>query len=148
MGKSPAWPEWSCGSSHPMRALYSSGLWGGTFLQSCLWPQLIALPPWLPNFLFWSFCLLYSLAFLLFFYFWSCSFNLIILPEKHYWFFDLAVVSTPFLREVRASGTWVAGGSCLRLLSCTTAAPHQSEMWKATDSQSNGSLCPKHGPFG
>lgn len=148
MGKSPVWPEWSCGSSHPMRALDSSGLWDGTFLQSCLRLQLIVLPPWLPNFLFWTFCLLYSLAFSLFSYLWTCPFNLIILPEKHYCFFDLALLSTSFLREVHASSTWVAGGSCLRLLACTTAAPQQSEMWKTTDSQSNGSLCPKYGPFG
>lgn len=123
MGKPPAWPEWSRGSSHLLRALDPSGLWGGAFWQSCPWPQLIALTPWLPNFLFWTFCLLvYSLAFLLLSYFWSCPFTLIILPEQHSCFFDLAFVRTSFSREVHVvavpGGRWILPAAAALHTSC------------------------------
>lgn len=137
-GKPPAWPVWNRGSSHPLRALDPSGFWGGAFWQSCPWPQLIALPPWLPNFLFWAFFLLVSsLAFLLFSYFWSCPFTLIILPEQHSCFFDLAFVRTSFSREVHVAavpgGRWILPEAAALCTGCPSpvrnAGSHRQPKW-------------------
>lgn len=93
--------------------------------------------------------LVYSVVFLLFSYFWSCPFTLIILPEQHSSFFDLAFVSTSFSREVRVAAApgWQvdpAWGCCpthhLPLTGQKSGKPQKR--------QNGGSLCPKHGSFG